>query len=152
MSPVNLPLGPDEFAQGVVYYSDYDPTQRHSRIIIPVTFGTLHTSAIVDTGSPWCILGPDEATELNLNAYESFVTPPLIIRSGRFSGTLYRIPVSVEAIQGERTTLNAKVFIPQLAPHQRWLLPNFIGLEGFLEQIRFAVDPFQNLFYFGTSS
>jgi len=35
---------------------------------------------------------------------------------------------------------------PQLAD---WPGPNFIGYEGLLQRIRFAVDPETNLFYFG---
>src|SRR5687767_9383309 len=52
---------PSGFAQGMVSYWDYEPTQRHSRIVIPVSFGNVATSAILDTGSPWCVLSPEEA-------------------------------------------------------------------------------------------
>jgi hypothetical protein len=38
---------------------------------------------------------------------------------------------------------------PDSKPGLLWDLPNFLGLSGFLERIRFAVDPGSNLFYFG---
>jgi hypothetical protein len=145
MSPADLPLGSDQFVQGVIEYSDFDQTQSTTRIIIPATFGdTAITTAIVDTGSPWCILGPEEVEGVDTSIWESLGARNLVIRGGRFSGNLYRMPVSLEAEEGYGITVEAKVFVPA-----EWYLPNFIGFEGFLEMIRFAVDPGKNLFYFG---
>jgi hypothetical protein len=45
--------------------------------------------------------------------------------------------------------IEATVFIPNLSVDEEWLYPNFIGLDGFLNRIRFAVDPASNLFFFG---
>jgi len=38
---------------------------------------------------------------------------------------------------------------PILKSGQAWSYPNFLGLDGFLSRIRFAVDPTENVFYFG---
>jgi len=77
--------------------------------------------------------------------YENF-----IIRGVRYNGRLCsEIPITIEASQGRDLLSSGTVFIPELEPTQVWNLPNFIGLTGFLERIRFAVDPFDNLFYFG---
>lgn len=47
--------------------------------------------------------------------------------------------------QGESLTLDVTAFLPD----DRWNLPNMLGLTGCLERIRFAVDPANDLFYFG---
>lgn len=65
-------------------------------------------------------------------------------RLGTFRGDLYRGPLFFEAREGEPLDVEATVF---LSPH--WRGPNFIGYQGLLQRIRFAVDPEVNLFYFG---
>jgi len=47
--------------------------------------------------------------------------------------------------------VQATFFIPALLPGESWNFPNFLGLDGFLNRIRFAVDPAENIFYFGPS-
>lgn len=56
--------------------------------------------------------------------------------------------IGLEAEKGESLTVDATVFVPKLED-QEWRHPNFIGLSGFLERIRFAIDPDNNYFYFG---
>jgi len=68
----------------------------------------------------------------------------LSTRLGRFGGTLYRGSITLIAEQGENLDVDATVFI---SPD--WRGPSFLGYEGFLQRIRFAVDPERNLFYFG---
>jgi hypothetical protein len=151
MASPSLPLGLDQFAQGVVQYIDTYPAQQHSRIFIPVAFGDLPpTLAMVDTGSPWCILSPEEAHALDLDLVGDFLEDTKnILSGGEVKGKLYRVPVSLEAEEGAGITVMATVFIPVLMPYQEWHYPNFLGLSGFLEKTRFAVDPENNLFYFG---
>lgn len=47
--------------------------------------------------------------------------------------------------------VDATAFVPTLPSGERWPDPNFLGLSGFLERIRFAIDPAENAFYFGTA-
>ena len=68
----------------------------------------------------------------------------LSTRLGLLHGALYRVPLSFSADEGESLDLEATVF---LSPD--WTGPNFIGYQGLLQRIRFAVDPDANLFYFG---
>jgi len=65
-------------------------------------------------------------------------------RFGLIRGTLHRGPIRLHADEGEPLDVDATVFI---SPD--WQGPNFLGYEGFLQRIRFAVDPETNLFYFG---
>jgi hypothetical protein len=41
------------------------------------------------------------------------------------------------------------LFVPEMEPDEVWSYPNFLGLSGFLDRIRFAVDASDNAFYFG---
>jgi len=50
---------------------------------------------------------------------------------------------------GQHLELQATVFVPDA--EELWGdFPSFIGLSGFLERIRFAVDPLTDTFYFGS--
>ena len=59
--------------------------------------------------------------------------------------------IGLEAERGESLDIEATVFVPILPPGETWLHPNFIGLDGFLNRIRFAIDPEENAFYFGSA-
>jgi hypothetical protein len=148
-----LNLLPPGFVQGVVEYTDYDPSQSHSRIMIPVHFGDVprETYAVLDTGAPWCILNPLYASSIGVDyRVHGTVDHKLGIRGVNFNGWLCTdIPIRIEADRGKSLAIAATVFIPELEPGQIWDLPSFLGLSGFLERIRFAIDPGNNLFYFG---
>jgi hypothetical protein len=120
---------------------------------LPVRFGVdpEATFAIVDTGAPWCILSPTDASIAGID-YRAVGEEGqlLLIRGSIMNGWLcLDIPIRIDAIRGEGITVPSTVFVPELEPGQIWDLPNFLGLSGFLERIRFAVDPGNNLFYFG---
>lgn len=64
-------------------------------------------------------------------------------------GSLVRLNISLEAEQGQDLTVEATTFIPNLK--EQWgNFPSFLGLSGFLERIRFAIDPLTDTFYFGS--
>jgi len=154
MASPGLRLGSGEFAQGAIRYIDTYPGDFYSRIVVPARFGdAVLTWAIVDTGAPWCILSPEESRALD-TVYRTRHAEiiGLTIRGAVCKGWLYRMPIAIETdpeLGGEGITEEATVFIPELEPNQEWLIPNFLGLGGFLERIRFAVDPESSLFYFG---
>jgi hypothetical protein len=65
---------------------------------------------------------------------------------GRYSS----MAITLIADEGENLSLeDAHVWVPNLFTGQYWPHPNILGLTGFLQRIRFAVDPETNLFYFG---
>jgi hypothetical protein len=146
-------LLPSGFVHGVTKYRDDDPSQPHSRILTPVYFDRdpQKVLAVVDTGAPWCILSPDDAAAAGIDyQVEGESGNVMIIRGSTVNGWLcFGIPVHIEAAKGRGITVPSTVFIPELEPGQIWDLPNFLGLSGFLERIRFAVDPGNNMFYFG---
>ena len=59
------------------------------------------------------------------------------------------IELRLLADEGDSLTVDATAFIPDVEEY--WGdLPTFIGLTGFLERLRFAVDPSTDTFYFGS--
>ena len=71
------------------------------------------------------------------------------IRGIEYRGQTYLMSAEIAADEGDDISLTVIVFIPQLDPGEIWTLPSFVGLEGMLQRIRFAVDPETSLFYFG---
>lgn len=140
------------FASGVISYQDYYPGREHTaRIVLPIVVaGRLTIPAIVDTGAPWCILDP-EVVDFVGTGIQATYTPSekLIIRGELYEGRLLRMSLSLQSEIGDGVEVEATVFVPTLAPADIWPHPNFIGLDGFLTRIRFAIDPTENIFYFG---
>jgi hypothetical protein len=99
---------------------------------------------MVDSAAPWCIFD----AEIGEAIRKSFdlVSGPVVLstRLGNFGGALYSGEVAFEVLEGESFDLEIVAF---LSPD--WQGGNFLGYEGFLQRIRFAVDPESNLFYFG---
>ncbi len=140
------------FVSGVTRYEDHYPGQEDSaRMVIPlVVAGQLTVPAIVDTGAPWCILDP-EIAEWVQDAVQALYTPEqrLMIRGVLYRGRLLRLTLTLPSFQGESLQVEATVFVPILTNGEIWTLPNFVGLDGFLNRMRFAIDPTENSFYFG---
>jgi len=99
----------------------------------------------------WCIIGPQEISRLDPKDVVYLDEYGLQVRGSTYRGKLYRMPVTFNNESGEGTdvTVEATVFVPTLREHEEWLHPNFIGLDGALHRLRFAVDPAENAFYFG---
>jgi hypothetical protein len=138
------------FATGVAPYFVGGPGEREAgRLVIEVSIEGLRTTAAVDTGGFYFVCRPELAEGL-----EPFLTDPLFvgkleIRGTEYDGDLYRLTVELVAEEGEGLLVDATVFLPKLKPHQEWKLPSFMGFQGMLDRIRFAVDPEQSLFSFG---
>jgi hypothetical protein len=142
----------NDFATGVTYYEDSYPTEEMSaRMVLQVAVeGQVLVHAIVDTGSPWCILDPDIVERLGvINNVEYAPEEKMLIRGFLYEGKLLRMRIGLEAEYGHSLGVESTVFVPSLFPGDVWPYPNFVGLDGFLSRIRFAVDPTENAFYFG---
>lgn len=101
--------------------------------------------ALVDTAAPWCIL----ESRLVQAAREQLEELPrdvaLSTRLGRFHGRLYLGALKLLPDDGEELLVTTTFFLSQ-----DWPGGNFVGYLGFLDRIRFAVDPQANRFYFGS--
>jgi hypothetical protein len=116
------------------------------RIVIPVATSTVTENifAVVDTAAPWCIFEPDVGLDIERAFIPVLDHATLSTRLGRFHGSLYRVPVRFHADEGASLEKEATVFV---SPD--WQGPSFLGYQGLLQRIRFAIDPETNLFYFG---
>ncbi|HYX22539.1 MAG TPA: hypothetical protein VFC23_00165, partial [Thermoanaerobaculia bacterium] len=89
---------------------------------------------VVDTAASWCVFKPDVGATL-LDYFDP--SPEVVIlstRLGMFRGRLHRGSITILADEGKPLDVEATVF---LAPD--WPGPNFLGYQGFLQRIRFAV-------------
>ena len=142
----------DGFATGACRYEDSPQDEPQSRrIVIPLRLAddANITRAVVDTGAPWSVLNPDRAEKLQNYSME-YRDLRILIRGMNYRGDIWRIPVEMIAHEGQGFRFEASVFVPKFrSEFDTWNLPEFVGLQGFLDRIRFAVDPEENLFYFG---
>jgi hypothetical protein len=99
--------------------------------------------AQLDTGAAWSVLNVEVARRIGLLDAQG---EPLVLstRTGKVLGKLVRAPVSLVADAGESLDLDATFFVSA-----NWRHGTFLGYSGLLERIRFAIDPYRNLFYFG---
>jgi len=131
------------FATGACSYWDWSSSERRetSRILINIRLGGSQTQAVVDTGGVYFVCEPGIADLLDLDPSASLGTVTLKIRGercerARSTGTRSRLWPSQEKASNE--------MLRSLFPAS-----SFLGLQGCLEFLRFAVDPSSNTFYFG---
>ena len=145
---------PDVFSCGFVsgmmrYDTAYPGRDDAERIVLTLGVESIaNTQAIVDTGSPWCVIDP-EIADLGEVEEEYESTIKIKVRGMDYTGTLIRSTITLEAEQGDTLTMETTFFVPRLSEGESWPHPNFIGLGGFLNKIRFAVDSEESAFYFG---
>jgi hypothetical protein len=131
----------------VVGYLDHEELNRQSepRILLRVKpkLSADPVFAVVDTAAPWCVFNPSVVQPWDLDELPG---PPVLLstRFGTMKGSLYRGTLILPADEGDPLEVDATIF---LSPD--WTGPSFIGYQGLLQRIRFAVDPEANLFYFG---
>ncbi len=142
-----------QFITGMVFYQDHVPNEeKHTRIVVGIRIAHFPSSveAIVDTGAQWCIFDPAFIDPSIIESTtDKIPVEQYLVRGTIYAGKIVRMNVRIEAEYGESPDIDATVFVPLLEPGEEWPHPNFIGLEGFLNRIRFAVDPAENAFYFG---
>jgi hypothetical protein len=106
------------------------------------------TAAVVDTGAPYLVLDPMLALVAGVSPDSALSRMNLLVRGNRTAGHLHRLNVIVKANKGTEIIVDATTFIPEMSTGV-WDLPSFLGWTGFLERFRFAVDPLDEVFYFG---
>jgi hypothetical protein len=77
----------------------------------------------------------------------------MLVRGVWMDGSLHRLNLRFPATQGDSLSVDVTAFVPDPELEQVWdEMPSFIGLNGCLERLRFAVDPATDTFYFGPLS
>jgi hypothetical protein len=106
--------------------------------------------ALLDTGAEWSVIGGETAKILEDELDTPIEKLTMSTRLGRINGSLHRINIILLAEQnsGYDLTIDSSVFVSK-----DWLGPIVLGYRGFLERIRFAIDPGvapgEQMFYFG---
>ena len=91
---------------------------------------------MLDTGARWTLIGSELIELLGDELGEGLEAVTMSTRLGRFQGTLHRLPIRLLADQGTDITVNATCLALKT-----WEGPNILGFTGFLERLRFALDP-----------
>lgn len=143
----------ETFATGAIRYN-YRPVSANettNRIILLVEIAGVLTEAVVDTGAPYVICAPRIALLAGFDRAYALARMRMLIRGMQLEGSLTRLSIKLLAREGDDLTVDATVFVPDVEEY--WgSFPSFIGLTGFLERLRFAVDPSTDTFYFGPLS
>ena len=138
-----LELAGSPFTVGSSLYTDNAGTEEGAKIYVNLKVGDLQVVAQLDTGSPWSILRT-EILQCSGVPFSEVRSLEMHTRLGRIRGVLGLMPLVLIADEGESYEVSATVFCSE-----HWRGPDFIGYNGFLERIRFGVDPSANRFYFG---
>ena len=98
---------------------------------------------MLDTGAAWSVLDAELAGDLELFDRDGEAVT-ISSRLGAVQGKLVRTKTTLVADDGDSLDVDSTVFVSR-----EWPAGNFIGYTGFLERIRFAIDPRDNAFIFG---
>ena len=106
--------------------------------------------AFLDTGAEWSMIGGDTAALLEAHLGPPIRSLTMSTRLGRVFGELHRVSITLLADpgQGSDLTIESTSFVSE-----EWEGPVVLGYRGFLERMRFALDPGiipgEQIFYFG---
>jgi predicted aspartyl protease len=146
---VRLKLGLEDFTTGRAAYLDQSLTSHEStpKIFVKLQIPPLPETRLaqLDTGAAWTVLDSATAEELGLLECEGEEVR-LKTKGGTFRGRLVRQALTLLADEGDHLEVEATVFV---APD--WPYGSFLGYSGLLENIRIALDPGANHFYFGAT-
>jgi len=100
-------------------------------------FGSLPEDlALLDTGAHWTLIGPELIELLGGELGDELESVTMSSRLGRFEGTLHRLPIQLIADEGKNVLVDGTCLaLPD------WHGPNVLGVHGFLERLRFALEP-----------
>jgi hypothetical protein len=132
---------------------DVNINRNGGRLIVAARcrLGTLETEALLDTGAEWSLFGGELAEALEREADDEGRDIVMHTRRGRVDARMYRLDIALIADDGEDLRISASVL---LAPS--WDGPPVLGYRGFLERIRFGIDPGhgnagEQWFFFGSA-
>ncbi len=118
------------------------------KVVLDVIVDGLPTAAILDTGAPFLVCSPLLAQALKPEASTALGTTAMLIRGYLVRGSLHLFTLTMLAELGDDLTLEVTAFVPD-AGQLTEALPTFLGMQGCLERMRFALDPTSDTFYFG---
>jgi hypothetical protein len=138
------------FATGAISYNNAPGTESAKRIIIEVVIGGQLTTAIIDTALPCSTCSPDFAKLAGLTATDPHSTvESMVVRGVEVEGRLHNVNIDFLKDIGEYLPINAPMFVPD-SPEKISMerVFRYLGMEGCLNTMRFAVDSRDQMFYF----
>jgi hypothetical protein len=141
------------FAIGAIRY-EYRPAtswDNVARILLPVEIEDFPITSMVDTAAPWVVCTPEIADILGLESSEGFQLEESLKWHGDLTGSLHRLSITIRGELGRHISVYPTVFVPDSTSAAAWeggRRPFVLGMSC-LEQIRFAIDPGSDTFYFG---
>ncbi len=106
--------------------------------------------ALLDTGAEWSVIGEDVLIHIKDQLGPPIRSLTISTRLGTIFGELHRVSITLltDPGQGNELTLESTTFVSE-----EWDGPVVLGYRGFLERMRFAIDPGvipgEQIFYFG---
>lgn len=143
-----VPFATGEASWTAAYALDGD---RLTRLFVQVKIEDQPASAVVDTGGAYLIVDPEVAANLRLERDRAIDRDRVVIRGLACNGDVHRVLVTFLATAGEPLSFEATAFVPELADGETWPLPSYLGWQGCLDRIRFAIDPVDEVVYFGAA-
>jgi hypothetical protein len=138
------------FATGATRYACDDRYENGGtpKVIAEVVVAGQFTDTILDTGAPYLLCSPSLAASLQIDPNLALSTASIRVRGYLIQGGIHRLELKIPAENGMDLVIDATAFVPfpgQLVE----TLPSFLGWQGCLERMRFALDPVTETFYFG---
>ena len=140
----------EQFISGVSSYYEEDLSLDSNQTSVHVNI-ELHgnmpiaTLARLDPATPWVVLNAELNSQLGLRPSSTQIELRTV--AGLMKGSLERFPITLAAEEGNALEIEATLFVCN-----DWRRGNFLGYSGFLQRIRFALDPLRRKFYFGPTS
>jgi len=141
---LQFPNGEGEpFATGAIGYQYRPVTENETtnRLLLQVDVENVLAEAVLDTGAPYSIIVPRIARMAGLNQVKPLERITMLVRGMRLEGKTIRLGMTLRAEVGENLTVDVEEYWGEF--------PSFIGQNGFLDRIRYAVDSSTDMFYFG---
>jgi len=143
----------ESFTTGEMEYEfkPVSPDDINNRIILSIKVEGIPAIAVIDTGAPYLIIAPSVANRLDFDNSNSLGNTKLTIRRDTYSGNLFRVGIILPAKEGDGLQFEATAFVPEQRFEETWgNLPTFLGIDSCLDRVRFAIDPCDMKFHFGS--
>jgi hypothetical protein len=117
--------------------------------MVPVAVGSTLLEAVVDTGGAYFMIDPELAAEAGIDPAAALLSSEIRVRGRLYRGSLYRLPITLVAEEGDSLTFDATTFVADQEGNPPWALPPYLGWQGCLERIRIAIDSVAGDVFFG---
>lgn len=120
------------------FYNETDDRTYCVGVICKLGEAEFNAIALLDTGSQWSVISSEIAESVAQVISESLGPITMHTSRGDYDGTLHRLQITLLADTGLGNDLSIDGTVAIL---HGWPGPIVLGYHGFLERVRFAIDP-----------